>query len=101
MAIAKRCAYFPNKQLRMNLQAKREAWRNTLKTLKGATPDPSLRVVLLAAHPDDETIGASALLAKVPQTYVVYLTDVALLDAKSLSSDVLYSPEEYAAMRQA
>jgi len=85
----------------MNLQAKREVWRNTLKTLKGATPDPSLRVVLLAAHPDDETIGASALLAKFPQTSLVYLTDGAPRNAKFWSSDAHGSREEYAAMRRA
>lgn len=84
----------------MNWQAKREVWRNTLETSKGAAPDPSLRVVLLAAHPDDETIGASALLAKVPQAHVVYLTDGAPRDAKFWSPDAHDSREEYAAMRR-
>ena len=85
----------------MNWQAKHELWRNTSEVLKGATPDQWLRIVLLAAHPDDETIGASVLLAKHPQAHVVYLTDGAPQDAKFWSPDAHGSRQEYAAMRRA
>jgi LmbE family N-acetylglucosaminyl deacetylase len=59
-----------------------------------------LRLLLLAAHPDDETIGASLLLARFPQTQVVYLTDGAPRDRSFWSPGAQGSPEDYAEMRR-
>jgi LmbE family N-acetylglucosaminyl deacetylase len=60
----------------------------------------SLRLVLLAAHPDDETIGASLLLARFPQTQVVYLTDGAPHDRRFWSPNAKGSREDYAETRR-
>jgi LmbE family N-acetylglucosaminyl deacetylase len=57
------------------------------------------RVLLLAAHPDDETIGASALLSRVQDVTVAFLTDGAPHDP-GLRSTLCHGPREsYAAMR--
>src|SRR4051812_21125463 len=49
------------------------------------------RLLILAAHPDDETIGAGALLGRIHDSYVAYLTDGAPRDerfiAKGFSGD--------------
>jgi len=58
-----------------------------------------LRVVLLAAHQDDETIGASLALATLPNSTVVFLTDGAPRDTQLWSAGVLGSREEYAHLR--
>jgi len=63
-------------------------------------PDPSLRPVILAAHPDDETIGASALLARFPDIHVVYLTDGAPRDAHFWPPDMQGSRQDYANVRR-
>ena len=60
----------------------------------------STRVVILAAHPDDETIGASLLLAKFPLTRVIFLTDGAPKDRRFWPPDMHGSRENYAAMRR-
>lgn len=59
----------------------------------------NLRAVLLAAHQDDETIGASAALARLPNSTVVFLTDGAPRDTQLWSAGVLGSREEYAHAR--
>jgi len=56
---------------------------------------------VLAAHPDDETIGASVLLARSHDPVVIYLTDGAPRDAKLWSTDFHGSRDEYAFMRRA
>ena len=45
-----------------------------LQALAGRTPPPG-RIALVAAHPDDETIGASLLLATAPELLLVHVTD--------------------------
>lgn len=65
----------------------------------GGTPDPGLRPLLLAAHQDDETIGASALLGRLPGFTVVYLTDGAPHDPRLRSPHVSGSRELYANVR--
>lgn len=64
------------------------------------TFDPSLHVAVLAAHPDDETIGASALMACVNEPTIIYLTDGAPKDT-ALWSSFRGSREEYVAQRRA
>jgi LmbE family N-acetylglucosaminyl deacetylase len=60
----------------------------------------SFRVLLLAAHPDDETIGASAFLGRLPNTTVVYLTDGAPRDRQLWSAGGNHTREEYARIRR-
>jgi LmbE family N-acetylglucosaminyl deacetylase len=48
---------------------------------------PETRVVLLAAHPDDETIGAAATLLRLRDIFMVYLTDGAPSDKKFWPAD--------------
>jgi LmbE family N-acetylglucosaminyl deacetylase len=74
--------------------------RELLARLVADPPDVSLRIAILAAHPDDETIGASALLARFPATRIIYLTDGAPHDTKLWPPDMRISREEYAAIRQ-
>jgi LmbE family N-acetylglucosaminyl deacetylase len=57
------------------------------------------RLLLLAAHPDDETIGASAVLGRLPGAMVVYLTDGAPRDPQFRSPHVSGSRELYACVR--
>jgi N-acetylglucosamine malate deacetylase 2 len=63
-------------------------------------PDASLRLLVLAAHPDDETIGASALLAKFPCSSVAYLTDGAPRDPRFWTGGPYTSHEDYAKRRR-
>lgn len=59
----------------------------------------AVRMLVLAAHPDDETIGASAILGRIPGARVVYLTDGAPADAQLRSPHVSGSRELYACVR--
>jgi LmbE family N-acetylglucosaminyl deacetylase len=62
--------------------------------------DTTLRLLVLAAHPDDETIGASALLAKFPRSAVAYLTDGAPRDPRFWTGGPCTSREDYAKTRR-
>lgn len=64
----------------------------------GAVRD--LRLAVLAAHPDDETIGASALLAKFPSARIVFLTDGAPEDQRLWPPGIHGSRDDYAALRR-
>ena len=55
---------------------------------------------MLAAHPDDETIGASLLLSRFRDSTVAFLTDGAPRDANLRSSGVNGSREDYANTRR-
>jgi LmbE family N-acetylglucosaminyl deacetylase len=57
------------------------------------------RVLLLAAHPDDETIGASAVLGRIKDVDIVYLTDGAPRDPRFRSPHVSGSRDFYACVR--
>jgi len=85
----------------MNWQADRkEIWNRLSKRLQTTPQDASLRILLLAAHPDDETIGASVVLSRFPQTAVVFLTDGAPRDTRFWSAGVNGSREDYAETRR-
>lgn len=84
----------------MNWQADPRKSREKMARLFAAAPDPSLRVVLLAAHPDDETIGASVLLAGHPTALVVFLTDGAPRDRNLWPPEMHGSREDYANVRR-
>jgi LmbE family N-acetylglucosaminyl deacetylase len=72
---------------------------STLGSPRAAEPHSSPRVLLLAAHPDDETIGASALLGRLKNVVVAFLTDGAPRDPAFRSSLVNGTRESYAAIR--
>jgi LmbE family N-acetylglucosaminyl deacetylase len=57
-------------------------------------------VVVLAAHPDDETLGASALLGGVPGCAVVVLTDGAPRDPRFRPATYRAAAAEYAITRR-
>src|SRR6185437_5065979 len=101
MDIARHCAFFPIRPNNMNWQADREQNWNRLSLPLQTTPsDPSLRILLLAAHPDDEIIGASVLLSRFPQSSVAFLTDGAPRDTRLWSAGVNGSREAYAETRR-
>lgn len=74
--------------------------RLPIETLRRLLAANDLRVVILAAHPDDETIGSSALLARNPNAQIVYLTDGAPRDRQFWPPDMNCSRDEYAALRR-
>jgi LmbE family N-acetylglucosaminyl deacetylase len=85
----------------MSLQAKgAEPRADFSRRFSGNGKNSSTRVVLLAAHPDDETIGASSLLARFPRLTLVYLTDGAPRDRGFWSPDARGSRANYAQMRR-
>ncbi len=58
------------------------------------------RLLIVAAHPDDETLGASWLLRHVAETWVLHLTDGAPRDAALRSSAAPCTREGYARLRE-
>jgi LmbE family N-acetylglucosaminyl deacetylase len=56
--------------------------------------------VILAAHPDDETVGAAWLMQRVPVCTVLHLTDGAPLEPGVRSQDARRSREAYALLRR-
>lgn len=57
-------------------------------------------LVIVAAHPDDETIGASSLLLRTPGATVIHLTDGAPHDRALWTMQLDVSREEYASRRR-
>jgi len=85
----------------MNWQADGDKnWNRISSWLQVSPPDPNLRVLVLAAHPDDETIGASLLLSRFPQSSVAFLTDGAPRDTSLWSAGVNGSRDDYASTRK-
>jgi LmbE family N-acetylglucosaminyl deacetylase len=73
--------------------------RTDFQTLVGSDGRaPSLLVVV--AHPDDETIGAGALLGELPDVHVVFATDGAPRDGTDARAAGLDSPAAYAEARK-
>ena len=66
---------------------------------QGSRPAKLPRILVLAAHTDDETIGASAAIGRSAEAWVVYLTDSA--PKKSRLRSRRLRREEYAALREA
>jgi LmbE family N-acetylglucosaminyl deacetylase len=69
-------------------------------SLQQRLEEPDLKIAILAAHPDDETIGASVLLAHHPSARIIYLTDGAPRDPRFWSPAVQGSREHYAEVRR-
>jgi LmbE family N-acetylglucosaminyl deacetylase len=85
----------------MNWQADREkTWEPISGWLQTGPPDHSLGVLILAAHPDDETIGASLLLSRFLQSSVAFLTDGAPRDTNLWSAGIIGPREDYANTRR-
>ena len=85
----------------MNLQADlNKHWEDVSQSLQTSPPDPALRVLVLAAHPDDETIGASQLISRFPESSVAFLTDGAPRDTRFWSAGTNGSREAYAEIRR-
>jgi LmbE family N-acetylglucosaminyl deacetylase len=88
----------------MNWQAEattsRTSREKAIRNLTSEPRDSSLRLVVLAAHPDDETIGASALLARFPSAQVLFLTDGAPQNTNLWPPYFSGSRAEYAQIRR-
>jgi N-acetylglucosamine malate deacetylase 2 len=67
--------------------------------LEDPTATDSPRTLILAAHPDDETIGGSCVLGRISDCSVVYLTDGAPRDPRWRSPHVNGPREVYARVR--
>jgi len=82
----------------MNWQAefRRQSFEPLSRTLSGS----SIRLAVIAAHPDDESIGASALLARSPNAYVIFVTDGAPRDQRFWPKTIESSRTQYAAIRR-
>src|SRR5205823_12653419 len=77
-------------------RSKVSGWSKLAKSLELR---PDVRPLILAAHPDDETLGASAVMMRCPESIVVYLTDGAPRDRKLRAPEVIGSRENYARTR--
>lgn len=85
----------------MKWQADRERrWREISARLQADPPDSDLRILILAAHPDDETIGASLLLSRFPKSSLVFLTDGAPKNTRLWPPAMRGSRQDYADLRR-
>jgi N-acetylglucosamine malate deacetylase 2 len=57
-------------------------------------------LLLVAAHPDDDVLGAGALLARLPRARIVYVTDGAPRDGRDARAYGFASSRDYAAARR-
>lgn len=85
----------------MKWQADRgTVWRELSAGLQTGSADSNLRIVVLAAHPDDETIGASVLLSRFPKSSVAFLTDGAPKNTHLWPPGMPGSRQDYADLRR-
>jgi N-acetylglucosamine malate deacetylase 2 len=66
--------------------------------------DPALRlsrrVLIVVAHPDDEVVGAGALISRLPDVWILHATDGAPRDPRFLARSFAGTREEYAQARR-
>jgi N-acetylglucosamine malate deacetylase 2 len=60
----------------------------------------SPRVLIVVAHPDDEVVGAGALISRLPDVWILHATDGAPRDPRFLARSFAGSREEYAQARR-
>lgn len=81
----------------------RESGRELLTRLLAATNDAGvcpLKLLVVVAHPDDEAIGAGALLRGYPDATIVHLTDGGGADLETVRAHGFTSREDYAEARR-
>jgi LmbE family N-acetylglucosaminyl deacetylase len=78
------------------------AWAELANGVGSSSPGVSIsiRLLLVFAHPDDETIAASMLMSHSKETHLVYLTDGAPRDRRFWSPDATGVRQEYARLRR-
>ncbi|HET9212999.1 MAG TPA: PIG-L family deacetylase [Thermoanaerobaculia bacterium] len=66
--------------------------------------DPALRlsprVLVVVAHPDDEVVGAGALISRLPDVWILHATDGAPRDPRFMARGFAGTREEYARTRR-
>lgn len=91
--------YRTDARFRVSRQAAEELLESL--TAAGSTEEASgLRILVIVAHPDDEAIGAGALLRHYPDALVVHVTDGGGRGHESAQSRGFASRQEYARVRR-
>ena len=85
----------------MSSQADVKVWERLGRALSRRERLRDFPVVVLAAHPDDESIGASCLLAQVETSSVVFLTRGVPRDRRLWPATIAGDEEDYAKTRRA
>jgi N-acetylglucosamine malate deacetylase 2 len=60
----------------------------------------SPRVLIVVAHPDDEVVGAGALISRLPDVWILHATDGAPRDPRFMARSFAGTREEYAPARR-
>lgn len=92
---------FPSGESRFSLGGSRsETILEQLIAAKASTTEEPLRLLIVVAHPDDEAIGAGALLGKYPSAVVAHLTDGGGVGERTALARGFPSRADYSAARR-